>query len=418
MVPFGVFGLIAYSLFYFLNHYLFNPSGYDNPGLRIAIALLCLGLVFKNQWPKQFKSALPYYWLFTLTFTMPFFITFLTLKNHGAAPWVLNELAVFILMMLLVDWKTYSASLLSGIFAAWVCFVATTPEGFIFIPGTITYADILNTFPISIIMGIVFSRSHAMYEKGKLEAMQSVSASIAHELRTPLAAVRTLAEGLQDYLPDLVKAYEFAEKEQLPITKIRKSQLDFIGNSLHHVKTEINLANTFINMLMVKVDLSELEADDLEHCYINDTIQNAISRYPFHGKEKELIHWQPKVNFKYYGKELLIIHVLFNLFKNSLHAVAVAGKGEITIWTVEGKNYNELHFKDTGTGIPDKVLSKIFERFFTNTTHGSGIGLQYCKAVMHAIEGKITANSVEMEYAEFVLYFPKTQMSKCRRPYE
>lgn len=82
-------------------------------------------------------------------------------------------------------------------------------------------------------------------------------------------------------------------------------------------------------------------------------------------------------------------------------------KGNIQIWLERGNKYNELHFRDTGQGISADILPKIFDLFFTRTYHGSGIGLALCKTVMRRCGGKIECVSVEKEFTEFTLFFPK-----------
>jgi signal transduction histidine kinase len=106
------------------------------------------------------------------------------------------------------------------------------------------------------------------------------------------------------------------------------------------------------------------------------------------------------------GDELLTIYVIFNLLKNAIYHVTEARKGHIEIWLEHGKEYNELHFKDTGKGMPSAIVGKIFEQFFTNTRHGTGVGLAFCKMVMNAYNGTIRCESVEGEYAHFILSFP------------
>jgi signal transduction histidine kinase len=55
--------------------------------------------------------------------------------------------------------------------------------------------------------------------------------------------------------------------------------------------------------------------------------------------------------------------------------------------------------------MPSEVLKHIFDRFFTRTHHGSGIGLTFCKMAMEAFGGDITCESVEGDYTLFVLTF-------------
>ena len=69
---------------------------------------------------------------------------------------------------------------------------------------------------------------------------------------------------------------------------------------------------------------------------------------------------------------------------------------------------NEIHFKDTGTGISSQILPHIFDSFFTTESSiGTGVGLAFSKMVMHSHHGEIDCLSKEGEYTEFILSFPK-----------
>ena len=86
--------------------------------------------------------------------------------------------------------------------------------------------------------------------------------------------------------------------------------------------------------------------------------------------------------------------------------IVKAEKGEIFIWLEQHEEFNELHFKDTGQGIPALAIPHLFERFFTTTLTGTGVGLSFCKMVMRSFEGNILCRSIEGEFAEFILQFP------------
>src|SRR5207248_1330446 len=106
------------------------------------------------------------------------------------------------------------------------------------------------------------------------------------------------------------------------------------------------------------------------------------------------------------GQKVLTIHILFNLLKNAIYYIRTAHEGDIHIWLELGKKHNKLHFRDTGKGISADILPKIFDLFFSKTYHGSGIGLAFCKMVMQSYGGNIECDSVEGEFAEFILNFP------------
>ncbi|NJN53056.1 MAG: HAMP domain-containing histidine kinase [Gammaproteobacteria bacterium] len=95
--------------------------------------------------------------------------------------------------------------------------------------------------------------------------------------------------------------------------------------------------------------------------------------------------------------------------RNGLYYVKKAGRGGIDIRLSRGKEFNQLIFEDTGTGIPPQYIDRIFERFFTTseTGHGAGIGLSFCKLTMRGIGGDIRCESVFGMYTRFTLDFPK-----------
>ena len=106
---------------------------------------------------------------------------------------------------------------------------------------------------------------------------------------------------------------------------------------------------------------------------------------------------------------MLVVHILFNLLKNSLYHIQQSGKGDILVELQIENNASVIKVHDTGPGIPRGRKKHIFDRFYTTTDEGlgTGIGLSFCKMVMESLGGSITCDSVEGEYTTFSLYFPK-----------
>ncbi|MCF8217331.1 MAG: response regulator [Chlorobium sp.] len=72
-----------------------------------------------------------------------------------------------------------------------------------------------------------------------------------------------------------------------------------------------------------------------------------------------------------------------------------------------GERYNSVKIRDTGPGISRENLSRLFDPYFTASKKGgTGLGLSYCKRVMHAFDGDIVCLSTEGKYTEFILTFP------------
>lgn len=248
-------------------------------------------------------------------------------------------------------------------------------------------------------------REKAIAEE-KVETMKMLAASIAHELRTPLASINALSGVLRNALPVLIQSYQKALAEGVEVDPLSKTILNALIDLPDDFNQIINSANTFINMLLAKVNSEKAKPTELMPLSIRECVDKALQQYPFSAGERRLIYWNTTQDFIFKGDQLLMIYVLFNLLKNALHYLAVAGKGEIRIWIEKHKDYNLLHFKDTAKGINSEVLPYIFEQFYSKTKHGTGVGLAFCKMVMNSFGGNISCESKENEYAHFMLKFP------------
>jgi PAS domain S-box-containing protein len=246
-------------------------------------------------------------------------------------------------------------------------------------------------------------------EKKVLEEQEEVSrllaASMAHELRTPLRVIESGLEGIENFLPELLQTYQTARAAELDVPYIAPMHFKALTNITKNMRMETRAAFSVVDMLLVKTNLSKLNAETYKTCSIAHCVNEALTRYPLHTNESEKIHWK-KEDFLFFGDETLMTHVIFNLLKNALHYVKAAGKGDIQIWCDKNENFNILHFKDTSQGIDPDILPHIFERFYTRTRHGTGVGLAFCKLVMQSFGGDIICDSIKGEYSDFTLYFP------------
>ena len=243
-------------------------------------------------------------------------------------------------------------------------------------------------------------------KEDKIKAVQSIGASIAHELRTPLRSIISGVSGIEKFLPILLHGYELAKNASLLTKPIRSQQIELLHKVLRNLKTEGVAANTIIDMLLMKIRGSITETADMKNLFISECLDEALQRYAFQEAERELIVCNMDNDFQFNGDRLLVVHILFNLLKNALYYIASVQKGQIYIHFEKDKNENRLYFKDTGKGISKEALPRIFNRFYTRTEGGVGIGLSFCKMAMEWMGGDITCHSIEGEYAEFILHFP------------
>jgi PAS domain S-box-containing protein len=111
-----------------------------------------------------------------------------------------------------------------------------------------------------------------------------------------------------------------------------------------------------------------------------------------------------------------ITQVIQNLVINAIQAMPAGGALTITAEAVSigtdsaipvrAGNYIKISIKDTGIGIPEKLLSKIFDPYFTTKQHGSGLGLSVVYSIINKHNGHISVESVAGNGTTFTIYLP------------
>ncbi len=247
----------------------------------------------------------------------------------------------------------------------------------------------------------------AMDHAEKLQVMQSLSANIAHEMRTPLSGIRASITGIEEYLPQLLESYQWCEEhEKGKFAPIRESHLNVLINTPRRIKLMIDQANTVIDMLLMNLRENALDRKQFNVISAAEIIEQGVDRYPFKTGQREKLHLSLEQDFTFLGIESLCIYIFFNLLKNAYYSLQGAQKGEITIALERQDLRGVIRFRDTGLGIDPAIISKIFEGFFTTKKEGTGAGLAFCKRTVESFNGTINCTSNLKEFAEFEIVLP------------
>lgn len=399
IVPYGVIGIIGFILFYFVNFY-HRGNFFEKEGiLRVIAGLFCCILTAKNYWPHKTKKFLPLVWNSALFFNIPFFFTFILLKNPLDTIWPIHWVLAFTLLILLVDLISFITLSILGV--AFACFVHFLSGETIVLPPS---SGALLTAYISFAIYYVFIFRKRQY-KTRFNSLKMQAGAIAHEMRTPLFSLSSVGFDLKDTLPALIDYYQKGSLHDPSLRNLDERRIETLRPIPQEIEQITRQAFSFIDIMLMNLREDFKDAAN-EVCDIKKCLEDALKHYPFFPKDRELLHIQLDENFEFKGNPLLIKHIFFNLLKNSIYYVKDADKGEITIKTTSENDINILSFKDTGAGIAPEILPHIFEKFYSRTKYGTGIGLSFCKAVMKSLGGDITCKSQYGEYTEFILTFP------------
>lgn len=406
----AIVAIVGHPLYY-LFWTAFRPQAFESAWLRAFSVLVALPMLFEHQLSRNeyWRRKVAVYWFVIVVYQLPFFFVFMALMNDFATVWALSTMAAFLLMVLVVfDWLLILAMAVVGVAAA--CGAYELLGGNLSAQSS-KVLPLVPTYVFAVLAGSAFNYKTELVAREKLAAITAAVGTMAHELRTPLLGIRSGARGLQSYLPSIFEGFEMARDAGLPVKHVRTAHYRQMHAVLDRINTEAEYTNVILDMLLINSSRTTIDESSFEVSRVGACVAAALERYPFHSaREKELVCWEQGADFAFFGSQLLMVHLLFNLLKNALYFLARSDKdGAIHIWTESGvAGVHRLHFRDTGPGIHPDVLPRIFERFYSAMPldQGTGIGLAFSQLVMEGFGGDIRCHSALDRYTEFVMTFP------------
>jgi len=237
-----------------------------------------------------------------------------------------------------------------------------------------------------------------------------VAATVAHEMRTPLASIRMQADALAKLLPQMSRGWQLAREHGL-LDSSHDPEADHQLQALARgISQQVDRSNVLINMMLASSRMEQIEDSTFTRCSMAACVAEAVASYPFRGKERQRVSVAVAGDFEFFGSDALMVYVVFNLIKNSLYAIQSVNKGEIDIVVAAGERLHRVTFTDTATGIPAGTVSRIFDTFFTTkNTAGAGIGLAFCRRAVGSFGGRMHCESVEGSHTTFIMEFTRLE---------
>jgi two-component system phosphate regulon sensor histidine kinase PhoR len=236
-------------------------------------------------------------------------------------------------------------------------------------------------------------------EKSDIENMQRLQkvrsqflANVSHELRTPIFAI-------QGYIETLLSG----------AINDKKVNRNFLEKANQNTISLSNLLNDLI-------DISMIESGEMRMSYryfkINDLVNQVCQENKKLADDKSLIIQTIPAgdDLQVFGDRDKIRQVLINLVQN---AIKYTEKGRIEIIVEEEDKLAKIIVKDTGIGIPENYLDRIFERFFridkarSRSIGGTGLGLAIVKHIVEAHHSTVKVKSRIGEGSEFSFHLKK-----------
>jgi signal transduction histidine kinase len=258
-----------------------------------------------------------------------------------------------------------------------------------------------------------------LVQSEKMASLGELTAGIAHEIQNPLNFVNNFSEVSKELIAEMKD-----EIEKIGNTDLKHLASD-IENNLDKINHHGKRADAIVKGMLQH---SRTSAGQKEPTNIN-ALTDEYLRLAFQGMRAKDKNFNTTLETDFdetlsadkagIGKVNIIPQdigrVLLNLYNNAFYAVAEKQKlsneayqPTVSVRTKKVNGEVEISVADNGNGIPEKVLDKVFQPFFTTkpTGQGTGLGLSLSYDIIKAHQGKISIRNTPGSGAEFIILLP------------
>lgn len=219
-------------------------------------------------------------------------------------------------------------------------------------------------------------------QSDKLAALGQLAATIAHEVRNPLAVMRSAAQTLSETLPPA----DAAPRQASDFIIAEIDRLANVVNSILAYARPLQLAPRAVAVADLFERVVLLAGDDLAARQVRVERADTAALPP--------VHADPD----------LVTQLLLGLLGNA--AEAMPAGGVVRLGASAARGVVRLHVADAGPGVPAELRERIFEPFFTTRSRGTGLGLAVARQIVEAHGGRIEVADADGGGARFTVTLP------------
>jgi two-component system NtrC family sensor kinase len=260
------------------------------------------------------------------------------------------------------------------------------------------------------------SAQHQLIQSEKMASLGELTAGIAHEIQNPLNFVNNFSEVNKELIDEALQANEEGNVKEI------KELLSVIRDNESKISRHGQRADSIVKGMLQH---SRTNTGDKELTDINDLADEYL-RLSYHGiraKDKSF-NATMQTDFDPAIGEIFVVRqdigrVMLNLYNNAFYAVREKAKEQVpgyiptvSVSTKRIADFIKIMVSDNGIGIPQKVIDKIFQPFFTTkpTGQGTGLGLSMSYDIIKSYGGELKVNSDVREGAELVIQIPAIKL--------
>jgi len=230
---------------------------------------------------------------------------------------------------------------------------------------------------------LVEEQTAKLREKERLAAIGETAAMVGHDLRNPLQSIMNIAYLMEQEGSSLPPDKREALSKWIKRLRDNVAYMDKIVSDLQDFTRPFNAKKE-------EVDLGQLFKDLLDELKIPKDVQVDIEIKP--GAERALTDPQ------------ILKRILHNLVNNALQAMPDGGT--LTLAASLSGGELRIEVRDTGVGMDEETLKRIFTPLFTTKAKGTGLGLAVCKRLVEGLGGRIEVKSSKGAGTTFTLVLP------------